>query len=148
MAEAAGLDDVIIESFGTSAGHRGEPADPRAMEALSRRGWRTGTHRARQLDVAVLRAANLVLCADHANLAAVRRLAGRMHDVGEICLLRRFDPDASSDDDEVPDPWAGSARDFDRALELIERSCGGLIAALGTAENDGAGEPVVTRRPR
>ncbi|MGC8462162.1 MAG: low molecular weight protein-tyrosine-phosphatase [Acidimicrobiales bacterium] len=48
----------------------------------------------------------------------------------QLGLLRSFDADAEPGDNEVPDPWGGLDADFDRALDLIERACRGLVAAL------------------
>jgi protein-tyrosine phosphatase len=169
LVRESGLSDLVsIESFGTASYHVGERAHPQAEAALRRRGWPVGDHRARNLRRRDLDRLDLVLCADRANLAEVRRVAGsagvadlaaadlaaadgqvdaatmrarvdpagRTHPrVGRtatprIGLLRSFDADADPGDDEVPDPWGGLDADFDRALDLIERSCRGLVAAL------------------
>ena len=123
--------EVTVESFGTTGYHRGEPADPRAEAALRRRGWPAGGHRARQLTAADVVAADLVLCADRANLAAARRLAPAHAD--KVRLLRSFDPVAAPGDDEVPDPWDGDAAAFDATLALIEAACRGLLGELAAA---------------
>ena len=70
-----------------------------------------------------------MLCADRANLADVLALAGPGADVAGIRLLRSFDPDAGPDA-AVPDPWGMDAAGFDRALEMIERACRGLVEEL------------------
>jgi protein-tyrosine phosphatase len=128
MGDEAGLAGrVEVESFGTAGYHRGEAADARADAALRRRGWPAGGHRARQIRAADVVAADLVLCADRANRAAVRRLAPEH--AGKVQLLRAFDP-SSGPDDEVPDPWDGDDGDFDHALALIEDACRGLVAEL------------------
>jgi protein-tyrosine phosphatase len=134
LIEEAGLSDqVVVESFGTAGYHVGEHADPKADAALRRHGWPAGGHRARRLRVADVVAADLVLCADRANLAAVRRLAGADAGASKIRLLRSYDPDATHDDDEVPDPWGGDDAEFDRSLALIERACRGLVGHLAAA---------------
>jgi protein-tyrosine-phosphatase len=51
--------------------------------------------------------------------------------------LRAYDPEASDGRDEVPDPWAGLDAEFDEALEMIERSCRGLVNEL----NGGLAQP-------
>ncbi len=50
-----------------------------------------------------------------------------------IRLLRTYDPSAVPGDDEVPDPWYGGDAEFDLALEMIERSCRGLVDELVAA---------------
>lgn len=127
LAKAGLGDEVVVESFGTSREHAGEGIDPRAAAALARRGWSMSGHHARQLRAADVALTDLVLCADRANLRDVLRLG-----VGdaEVRLLRSYDPDAAAGDQEVPDPWFGSDADFDRALDLIERACHGLVGQL------------------
>jgi len=132
LLEDAGLADrVSVASCGTSGYHRGERADPGAEAALRRRGWTAAGHRARQLTAADVAAADLVLCADRANLAAVRRLAPDAGD--KVRLLRSFDPGATPGDDEVPDPYGGGDRDFDEALDRIVAACHGLVTELAAA---------------
>lgn len=131
MIEQSGLAErVVVESFGTAGYHAGEPADPRADAALRRGGWPAGGHLARRLGPRDIAAADLLLCADRSNLADVRRLAGTEVDANKIALLRSYDPDGVSGDDEVPDPWGGGDGEFDRALALIERACRGLVSQL------------------
>jgi protein-tyrosine phosphatase len=131
LVSDAGLSDrVQVESFGTAAFHIGEPIDPRAEAALRRRGWTARRHRARRLGPDDVHAADLVLCADHSNEGAVRRLAGDGEGGEKVRMLRSFDPGTDNRDDEVPDPWGGGGEDFDRALELVERACRGLVDQL------------------
>lgn len=127
LSESGLSDRVSVESFGTAGYHVGEGADRQADAALARRGWPNGTHRARQLSGADLTRFDLVLCADQANVAAVRLLRGG--DLAQVRLLRSFDPEANGQA-EVPDPWGLDDTDFDRVLQVIERSCRGLVAEL------------------
>lgn len=128
LVTRAGLaEGIVVESFGTSREHAGEGIDPRAAAALARRGWAATGHHARQLRAADVASADLVLCADRANYRDVLRLGVEGADVR---LLRSYDPDALSGDEEVPDPWFGSDADFDEALDLIEQACRGLVTQL------------------
>ncbi len=134
MVEREGLTDrVVVESFGTAGYHAGGCADPRAEAALRRAGWPARAHQARRLRPGDIAAADLVLCADRANLAEVRRLAGAEGDGAKVRLLRSYDPDAAIGDDEVPDPWGGANSEFDKALTLIEQACRGLVGQLADA---------------
>lgn len=130
MVQRAGLQDrITVESFGTAGYHVGEEADRQAAAALVRNGWPAGGHRARQIGPADVEAADLILCADRDNRAAVLRLAGPTTDTGKIQMLRAYDPEGGADA-EVPDPWGQADAGFDRALVMIERACRGLIAEL------------------
>jgi protein-tyrosine phosphatase len=130
LAQSGHHDLAAFESFGTSAYHVGEEADPQARAALSRRGWPSGRHRARQINTAELHRLNLVLCADRRNVAHIQRLGDPGADPGKVRLLRSFDPEATRGDDELPDPWGLPDSAFDQCLELIERACRGLVDFL------------------
>jgi protein-tyrosine phosphatase len=131
MVDQAGLGPrVVVESFGTAGYHVGATADIEAVAALRRHGWPADGHRARRITSADIAATDLVLCADHSNVADVRRLARHGGDSAKIRLLRSFDPTVTPDDTEVPDPWGGNSADFDHALELIEAACRGLVERL------------------
>jgi protein-tyrosine-phosphatase len=58
--------DVWVESSGTRA-TKG-PGDPRTIKALHRKGLDASQHRSRQVDEAMIEAADLVLAADRPNL--------------------------------------------------------------------------------
>src|SRR5580658_6747743 len=130
MLDEAGTGSVTVESFGTAGYHSGERMDRRAEAALRRHGWPSEGHRARRLERNNVAEADLLLCADRANLANVRRLAAPDTDLDKIVLLRSFDPTSHAGDDEVPDPWGGDDADFDESLTLIEQACRGLIEHL------------------
>lgn len=133
MVARAGLAERIsVESFGTAGYHQGEAIYPGAQEALQRRGWPSDGHRARRITPTDMRGADLLLAADHANAADLRRLARSDEDRAKVRLLRSFDPASRPGDQEVPDPWGGDDRDFDHALDLIEAACGGLVAQLAS----------------
>ncbi len=131
VAQGGLADQVLVESFGTAGYHAGEPMNPGARAALKRHGWPSDGHLARRITPADARAADLLLVADHSNLADVRRLTGE-RDRAKIRLLRSFDPRSLPADLEVPDPWGGSPADFDHALDLIEAACVGLVEHLAS----------------
>jgi protein-tyrosine phosphatase len=119
----AGLHEhVEVCSVGTEGWHVGEPADPRAVEVLARRGYRTG-HAAAQL-AHEHAGADLLVALDSGHARALRRL---VRDPDRVRLLRSFDPDADADPD-VPDPYYGADRGFDDVLDMIEAAMPGMIA--------------------
>ena len=69
---------------------------------------------------------DLILAADRQNLAHLRAIAppGAR---AQVRLLRDFDPEGPGD---VPDPYPGGQRGFDDVLDIVERSCRGLLTAL------------------
>ena len=129
LVRQAGLADRIdVSSAGTGNWHVGDRADERALDALSRRGYDGASHRARQYARGWFAEHDLVLALDRSNLADLRRMAPP-EQAGKIRLLREFDPQAGAEL-EVPDPYFGNSRGFDEVLEMVERSCRGLLAHL------------------
>jgi protein-tyrosine phosphatase len=104
MARRAGLDSAFaIDSAGTFDGHVGEPPTLRAIIAASRRGYPSRA-------------------CGRASWMAPRALIGRLHP------FTSFDSRSRAVD--VADPYGGDSRDFERALDVIEAGCEGLLKAL------------------
>ena len=121
MAHRAGLDAAFaVDSAGTYGGHAGEPPSRLALKAAARRGYDISGLRARPVGGADIARFDHVLAMDRGHLAELRRLAPRG-------LTERPQMFTSVD---VADPYGGTARDYERALDLIEAGCQGLLEAL------------------
>ena len=121
MAHNAGLDAAFaIDSAGTYAGHAGEPPSLPALKAAARRGYDISGLRTRPVVGADIARFDHVLAMDRGHLAELRRLAPP----GFAERPRMF---AAVD---VADPYGGTERDYERALDLIELGCKGLLTAL------------------
>jgi protein-tyrosine phosphatase len=127
LARRAGL-DLRVDSGGTGSWHVGEAMDPRSIAALAARGYDGTHHAARQITPAWLAQRDLVLAADRGHRRDLQRLASASSGPGVIHLLGEFSGDATHPD--VPDPYYGGAADFVSCLDLVERSCEGLVAML------------------
>jgi protein-tyrosine phosphatase len=113
---------VRVSSAGTGAWHVGDPADPRAAEALRRAGYAC-EHVAAQLGAQHL-SADLLVALDYGHLAALRRLVATPE---RVVLLRSFDRAAGRDLD-VPDPYFGGKHGFDEVLSMVCAAVPGLLA--------------------
>lgn len=144
LVEAAGLaGQVEIESFGTLEQHVGEGTHPMVVAALARRGYPATDHRARQITAADIARLDLILCAERANLISILSLAGPDFDPGKVRLLRSYDPEGGPEV-EVPEPGGLEDARFDQVLDIVERSCRGLVSdvAVRKLQNGGrAGGP-------
>lgn len=133
------IDRLEVSSAGTGAWHVGEPMDPRARDALARRGYRDHGHVARQVDAVLATDPDLLVALDRGH----RRELHAMRRGAPVVLLGAFGPGADAAPGpqsvrqaeagrvlDVPDPYYGGAADFGRCLHQIERSCRGLVAAL------------------
>ena len=127
----AGLQDRIrIDSAGTHSYHIGEPPDPRAQSAISRRGVDISGLRGRQVADADYEKFDYILAMDEGNLSILKRNApAHAHD--KIRLLLSYS--SKYPHQEVPDPYYGGARGFDENLDMIEDAVEGLISNIRAA---------------
>lgn len=117
--------DVV--AAGTFDGHAGEPPSLLAFEVAQRRGYDVPAAPVRPLPQEDLSRYDHLIAMDRSNLAALRWMApsGRT-DVPQ--LLMRHAPQAISLD--IVDPYGGTTEDYERALDLIEKGCAGLMMTI------------------
>lgn len=125
LVEQAGLSAHIqVDSAGTHSYHVGSAPDERAQAAAARRGIDLSDQRARRVSEADFIEFDYILAMDRSNYADLEELAlpdyrDRLH------LLMDFAAQLS--EDEVPDPYYGGSRGFERVLDLIEEAARGLL---------------------
>ena len=128
----AGL-DVQVASSGTQDYHVGQRADPRAIASAQAHGYDVSTHQAVQVDAEMLARYDAVLVMDRVNLRDIAPFCRTLERVSPALFL----PFAGlAAPDEVPDPYYGSDRDFERVIELARAGARGLIARCGMPHND------------
>lgn len=117
--------DVV--AAGTFDGHAGEPPSLLAFEVAQRRGYDVPAAPVRPLRQEDLSRYDHLIAMDRSNLAALRWMApsGRT-DVPQ--LLMRHAPQAAAID--IVDPYGGTTEDYERALDLIEKGCAGLMMTI------------------
>ncbi|HET9821372.1 MAG TPA: low molecular weight protein-tyrosine-phosphatase [Burkholderiaceae bacterium] len=118
---------VDTDSAGTTGAHAGSAPDPRAIEVAARRGYDIAGLRARQVAQGDFDVFDYIIAMDEHNVRYLKgicptRLAQRIE------LL--MDYGGEEDETDVPDPYYGSLRDFEHALDLIEDGCHGLVEYL------------------
>jgi protein-tyrosine phosphatase len=119
---------VDLDSAGTGGWHAGEPPDARATEAARRRGV-VLEGAARQVTAADFDDFDLLVAMDRENLRDLLAIAPSEEGAEKVRLLREFDPaSADAGDLDVPDPYYGGERGFERVLELVTAACRGLLA--------------------
>lgn len=127
IAGRAGRCDLSFVSAGIAPRSTGGAADPRAVVCIGNRGIDLSGHTVRALDAeADARDFDLLLALDEAVLGNVRgRVAARY--LHKVRPLMSYAPGTGTS--EVPDPYEGSASDYDHALGLIQFAVEGLLAA-------------------
>ncbi|MDP9183603.1 MAG: low molecular weight phosphotyrosine protein phosphatase [Actinomycetota bacterium] len=119
----AGLTDAIhVSSAGLGGWHVGDDADARSLRALRARGYELA-HSARQVMRSWAKEYDLFVALDSGHLMELRSLLPGV----DARLLRDWDPRGSGN---VPDPYYDGAEVFEEVLDMIERSCEGLLAEL------------------
>lgn len=124
----AGLDGrIAIDSAGTHDYHIGEPPDPRAQRAASRRGYDLSMLRGRQVGRPDFLEFDYLLAMDEMNLRVLERLCPPQHG-HKLKLFMEFS--AIRAPREVPDPYYGGDQGFERVLDMVEQAAQGLLAHL------------------
>ena len=128
QVEEAGLEDRIeIDSAGTHAYHVGNPPDERAQAAAERRGVSISSLRARRVADEDFEHFTYIVAMDVDNLESLKEDAESRHHH----KIRLFLEYSSGPETEVPDPYYGGAKGFERVLDLVEDASRGLLATLG-----------------
>ena len=118
---------VEVDSAGTHHFRPGAQPHASAMEAARLRGYDLSACSARQITPADFDRFDMILAMDNANVADLRRLAPtRCKQKIELLL----DYSEKYHGQEVPDPFGGDEKDFERALDMIEDGCRGLVKLL------------------
>jgi protein-tyrosine phosphatase len=127
MAADTASGRLVVDSAGTGDYHSGKPPFPLAVEAAKRRGYDiTGTI-ARRISAGDFDRFDLLLAMDKSNVSSLLAIAPTRCK-NKIELLLDYSDVYQSQ--EVPDPYGGTASDFDRALDMIEDGCLGLARLL------------------
>ena len=128
----AGLEHAIeVGSAGTGGWHVGDDADPRSLRTLRSRGYDL-RHSARQFRPHWFDEHEVVIALDEGH----RRDLLAMRPGADVRLLRDWDPDGPGD---VPDPYYGDQAGFEEVLDMVERSCEGLLEELRGRLDQAAG---------
>jgi protein-tyrosine phosphatase len=130
----SGLSERLeVVSRGTHAYHLDHPADPRSIAVAERHGLDLSQHASRLVMPGDFGSRDLLLVMDRRNLMDVRAKAPP-HAVGRIRLLMEF---AGKPGVEVPDPYYGTAQDFDRVFDMLQEGTEGLTKHLLRLHNAG-----------
>jgi len=115
--EQSGLQSsVFADSCGTGDYHIGQGADPRTVAVLKKNKVPID-HVVRQLEANDFDRFDHILVMDQQNYRNTVRLAPAAHRT-KVQLIRTFDPLGG---EEVPDPYYGTAADFEDVYDMLSR---------------------------
>lgn len=120
----AGL-DVAVDSAGTENYHVGHRPDSRAVASAKARGYDASMLRGRQVVAADFEKFDALLVMDAVNFDALRGYFSPAK-MEKVHLFLPFSDITKPI--HVPDPYYGTAKDFERVLDLAELGVDGLIA--------------------
>lgn len=125
--QEAGLQErVVVDSAATGQSHIGHAPDERAIACAARHGIDITEQRARALVGEDFDTFDYILCADRTILhdARLRRPRTSRSDVE---LLMEWSGVGEKD---VPDPYFGDRRDFERAFKLVDAAAHGVVERI------------------
>ncbi len=132
LIDEAGLtQSICLDSAGTISYHVGRPPDERAQQAASERGYDLSAYRARQVSSVDAARFDYIVVMDETNLLDVRSQFPK-ESWSKVQLLMDYAPGGRKGQ-EVPDPYAGGADDFERVLDLVEKAAQGLLERIRQA---------------
>lgn len=117
---------VKVDSAGTAGYHIGKRADPRSIAAAAAAGLDV-TSIARQVQVRDFHDFDLIVAMDAANAADLRKLAPDAPARDRIML---FGDIGGGRGEDVPDPYYGTAEDFDDVVRICTDGAQRLIMEL------------------
>ncbi|MEY3219421.1 MAG: hypothetical protein RIT27_778 [Pseudomonadota bacterium] len=128
VVKEAGLEKkIFIDSAGTHAYHVGEQPDLRSQSAAKKRGIDLSKQRARQVSQSDFKEFDYILAMDQANLFALKNSCP-VNEFSKIKLFLEYAPEIHLK--EVPDPYYGEEKGFERVLDLTAAASQGLLAAI------------------
>jgi protein-tyrosine phosphatase len=129
LEERTLYNDIIVDSAGIGSWHVGEMPDPRMRKHAALRCYDLSPLRARQFRADDFQKFDYIIVMDEENYHDVMERGGVYADARKVLRMKdyfiRYKGQQS-----VPDPYYGGAEGFERALNLIEDGCEGLLKDL------------------
>lgn len=120
-------DRIYVDSAGTHAYHVGEQPDRRSQATALARGFDLSYQRARKVTVQDFDDFDFVLAMDKSNLRDLQGLASPKQRQRVALFL---DYAERWDEQEVPDPYYGGSKGFDRVFDMVDDAAEGLLAYI------------------
>ncbi len=115
---------IAADSAGTYAYHAGEGPDKRARDAAAKRGYDLSMIKARMVEETDFSDFDYVIAMDLENLKNLQKMAGKN---SKATVKLFLDYAANTKAKEVPDPYYGNHKGFEKVLDLVEEASAGLL---------------------
>ena len=120
-------ENFIVDSAGTSAFHKGEIPDERAISIAKEQGIDISNQRSRQLQIWDFDEFDRIYCMDKSNLSNVLSMAENDRQKEKVSLILDILEDSIS---EVPDPYYSGKEGFEKVYQLLDRACTAIASEL------------------
>lgn len=120
--------DIEVDSAGTANYHVGAAPDPRMIKTGAKNGTPIDFLRARQFSKHDFTSFDYILVMDKSNYTNVCALAPDEYSKNKVHLILDFLSEASIE--EIPDPYYGTATDFQYVYDLLDSATDSFLAQL------------------
>jgi protein-tyrosine phosphatase len=127
VREAGLADQIIVDSAGTHTYYVKSPPDNRAQEVAQQRGYDLSRQRARRVTASDFNEFDYIVAMDDSNFAHLMSICppDLQH---KLSLFMNFSSTRSGS--EIPDPYYGDRKGFERVLNLVEQAAAGLLRSI------------------
>lgn len=119
--------EITIDSAGTCSWHIGEPSNATMIEHATQHGYEM-LHLARVATPKDFEVFDRVIAMDDQNIADLREICPSNQQLSKLCKITDFCTNSTYSF--VPDPYYGTAKDFELVIEILEDACVGLLADI------------------
>jgi protein-tyrosine phosphatase len=121
-------DKFVVDSAGTGDWHAGQCPDSRSILAAKNRGVDISMQKARQIRKSDFKDFDHIFVMDSSNFKDVTKLAPTPQDKAKVMLM--MDEIFPGQKVDVPDPYYGDAKDFDKVFDMLDEVCDVVAAKL------------------
>jgi protein-tyrosine phosphatase len=121
-------DKFVVDSAGTGDWHAGQCPDRRSILAAKNRGVDISMQKARQIRKSDFKDFDHIFVMDNSNFKDVTKLAPTPQDKAKVMLM--MDEIFPGQKVDVPDPYYGDAKDFDKVFDMLDEVCDVVAAKL------------------
>ena len=118
---------VVCESAGLSTDRIGQPANPKAIQVEAARGYKPESHQSRSVAEVELLDFDLIVGMTKDHVLRLKKLMPEA-EASRVHHFMYFVP--GQDGQDLVDPYGGTLKDYEYALDLIEVGCDTLVAKL------------------
>jgi protein-tyrosine phosphatase len=121
-------DKFVVDSAGIGDWHTGQCPDHRSILAAKNRGVDISMQKARQIRKSDFKDFDHIFVMDSSNFKDVTKLAPTPQDKAKVMLM--MDEIFPGQKVDVPDPYYGDAKDFDKVFDMLDEVCDVVAAKL------------------